>query len=110
VTLNYSDANDRHDTGRPEVAALYLPVAEVVRLLALGLQEGAFQLSIPVEWKLNLAIGVVYKSQFGVEVEVEALVETKGHRQIHPALVPNAPNQRVFLGPTPRDPLEPHWY
>jgi hypothetical protein len=92
------------------VAALYLPAAGVVRLLEQGPQDGAFQLSIPVEWKLNPVIGVVYKSEFGVEVEVEAEVETKAHRQIHWALAPNAPNQRVFLGLALRAPLGLHWY
>lgn len=111
MTLNHYAANDRLDTGRPEGAAQYLPAAVgVVRLLELEPQDVAFQLSILVEWKSNLAIGVVYKSQFGVEAEVEVLVETKGHRRIHPASVPNAPNQRVFLGPAPRGPLGVHSY
>lgn len=73
--------------------------------------EGAFQLSIRVEWQLNLVIGAWYRWEFQPEAEVEASsVETKGHHRIHPALAPNAPNRRVCLALAPKGPLGEHWY
>ena len=90
---------------------LCLPAAGGVRLLEQWQLQGAFQLSIPAAWQLNLVIGAWYRWKFQAEVEGEASsVETKGHHRIHPALAPNAPNQRVSLALAPKGPLGIHWY
>lgn len=84
--------NDCLDTPLSEVVVLCRPVVGGVRLLEYWPREGAFQLSIRVEWQLNLVIGAWYRWEFQPEAEVEASsVETKGHHRIHPALAQMLP-------------------